>query len=132
VLTEDEVVDAVCGWLRANGYEITQQLLATQRGFDIVARKDGVGLVVEAKGAGSSKAHTARHGKEFDSGQVFSHVAKAVLKALRVVSEGESRGAIALPDNVAHRKEVAQIQTALANAGVIVFWVDEQRHVRVA
>jgi hypothetical protein len=131
VLTEDEVVDAVCEWLRADGYVITQQLLATQRGFDIVARKDGVDLVVEAKGAGSSKSHTARHGREFDSGQVFSHVAKAVLKALRVESQGTFRGAIALPDNAAHRREIDQISTALTQVGITVFWVDEQRRVRV-
>ena len=121
----------MCEWLRADGYEIIQQLLATQRGFDIVARKDGVHLVIEAKGAGSSKAHTARHGREFDAGQVFSHVAKAVLKALRVVATGESRGAIALPDNAAHRREINQVKAALAEAGVSVFWVDEQRRVRV-
>jgi len=131
MLTEDDVVAAVCEWLRADGYEIRQQLLATQRGFDIVARKDGVGLVIEAKGAGSSKAHTARHGREFDSGQVFSHVAKAVLKALRTVSAGEARGAIALPDNAAHRREIDQVHAALAQAGVVVFWVDEQHRVRV-
>jgi hypothetical protein len=131
MLTEDEVVDAVCEWLRSDGYEITQQLLATERGFDIVARKDGVDLVIEAKGAGSSKAHTARHGREFDSGQVFSHVAKAVLKALRVVSKGEARGAVAFPDNAAHRREIDQVKAALADSGVTVLWVDEQRRVRV-
>jgi hypothetical protein len=131
VLTEDDVVDAVCAWLRAEGYEIKQQLLATQRGFDIVARKNGVELVIEAKGAGSSKAHTARFGQEFNSGQVFDHVAKAVLKALRVVSKGTARAGIALPENATHRRHLEEAAPALARVGVVLFWVTEDGRVRV-
>jgi hypothetical protein len=131
VLTEDDVVDAVCQWLRADGYEIKQQLLATQRGFDIVARKAGVELVIEAKGAGSSKTHTPRFGQEFNSGQVFDHVAKAVLKALRVVSNADARAGIALPDNAMHRRHVEEAAPALSRAGVVVFWVTEDGKVRL-
>lgn len=132
VLTEDQVVDAVCRHLVDEGYAIEQRALATQHGFDIVATKDGARLVVEAKGAGSSKAGTARYGAEFNGNQVFDHVAKAVLKALRVVSLGSDEAGIALPDNERHRREVEQVTTALRRVGVTVFWVDEQGRVRVA
>ena len=131
VLTEDFVVDSVCRALSADGYTIVQQLLATERGFDIVAQRDGKELVIEAKGAGSSKAGTARYGKEFNSNQVFDHVAKAVLKALRVVSSDGLRAGIALPDNASHQREVVQVAPALRQAGVAVFWVSESGDVRV-
>jgi Holliday junction resolvase-like predicted endonuclease len=102
-LTEDAVVDAVCRKLESAGYTIEQRALATQHGYDIVARKDGA-LIVEAKGAGSSKVGTARYGREFTPNQVLDHFAKAVLKALRIVSACEARAGIAFPDNASHRR----------------------------
>jgi hypothetical protein len=131
MITEDQVVDAVCRTLVTHGYSIKQRATVVQHGFDIVAHKDERDLVIEAKGAGSSKVGTARFGKEFNSGQVFDHVAKAVLKALRVSSSGDARAGIAFPDNALHRREVEQVVTALRQTGIGVFWVDEQKGVRV-
>jgi len=131
MITEDQVVDAVCRTLVTHGYLIKQRATVMQHGYDIVAHKNERDLVIEAKGAGSSKVGTARFGKEFNSGQVFDHVAKAVLKALRVSSLSEARAGIALPDNEPHRREVEQVAIALRRAGIGVFWVNEQRDVRV-
>jgi hypothetical protein len=131
MLTEDDVVDAVCGLLTAHGYVIVRRALATQHGDDIVAEKDSARLVIEAKGAGSSKEGTARFGRSFSSGQVFSHVAKAVLKALRVVAAGGSRAGVAFPDDAVHRREVAQVSAALRELGVAVFWVAESGEIEV-
>ena len=109
MLYEDDVVDAVCRFLERNDYVVRQSLTSVQRGHDIIADKHGDPtwtLYVEAKGEGSSKTTTARYGSSFNSGQVFDHVAKAVLKALRVASwdttEPASRAGIALPENAAH------------------------------
>ena len=67
-LTENDVVDAVCSELRARGWTIESRASTTERGVDVVARgpKRAV-LRVEAKGATSSKASTARHGHPFSS-----------------------------------------------------------------
>ncbi len=46
MLTEDQVVDALRRNLSADGYSIEQRALATQHGFDIVARRDGLDLVI--------------------------------------------------------------------------------------
>jgi hypothetical protein len=131
VLTEDDVVNAVCARLTGDGYEIVQRATATQRGYDVVAVKKGRKLVVEAKGAGSSKEWTKRHGSEFSSVQVFDHVAKAVLKALRVISAGTDCAGVAFPDNAAHRREIELVSTALRGAGIAVFWVNDDHEVRV-
>lgn len=130
-LTEDQVVDAVCRKLSEDGFVIVQRALATQHGVDIEAQKDGQALMIEAKGAGSSKVGTARYGQEFNSNQVFDHVAKAVLKAMRVVSSGRARAGIALPDNAAHRREVEQVAAAVRLAGITVFWVRDDGEVRI-
>jgi hypothetical protein len=125
MLTEDQVVDAVCRTLTERGYAITTRATSKQHGHDVVAEKDGVSNVIEAKGAGSSKEGTARYGSEFNSNQVFDHVAKAVLKAMRVVSLGEGRAGVAFPDNANHRRQVEQVTQALSDAGIGVFWVSE-------
>lgn len=123
MLTEDAVVERTCGALRDLGFEIETQATASQHGPDIVAIRDSLRVVIEAKGAGSSKPGTARYGQEFNSGQVFDHVAKAVLKALREVSAGHHVGGIALPDNAAHRREVGLVRDALIRVGVVTVWV---------
>jgi hypothetical protein len=124
-------VNAVCAKLAGDGYTIVQQATATQRGYDVVAIKNGRKFVIEAKGAGSSKATTKRYGSEFSSSQIFDHVAKAVLKALRIVSAGKDRAGVAFPDNPAHRREVGLVSAALRGAEIAVFWVNEEHEVRV-
>jgi hypothetical protein len=131
MLTEDQVVDAVCRELDERGYLIVERAAITQHGHDIVATKASMSVIIEAKGAGSSKPGTARFGNEFNSNQVNSHVARAVLKAMRVVSAGEARAGIALPDNQNHRQEVDQISAAPGAAGIAVFWVREPAEVKI-
>lgn len=131
ILTEDDVVDAVCSCLTEHGWSILSRATAMQHGHDIEAERDGARLIVEAKGAGSSKAGTARYGLAFNRNQVFDHVAKAVLKALRVASSGGARAAIALPDNEDHRREVGQVARALTTVNVGVFWVTDGRQVKL-
>jgi hypothetical protein len=125
VLTEDEVIDAVRDRLTGQGWRVVSRASAVERGTDLVVEREYVRLEIEAKGAGSSKPHTSRFGKSFDKGQVLDHVAKAVLKALRVVSVGEARAGIALPDNPDHRAEVARVRNALRKLEVTLFWVSE-------
>jgi hypothetical protein len=125
MLFEDDVVAAVVAHLRADGWTIESTALATQHGDDIVATRSGERLVVEAKGQGSSKTHTRRYGLSFNRGQARTHVGVAVLRSLRVVSEGTSTAAVALPNDEFHRREVDRVHAALSRLGVLVFWVDE-------
>jgi hypothetical protein len=125
MLYEDDVVNAVATYLRADGWTIESIALATQRGDDIVATRGRERLVVEAKGQGSSKPHTRKYGQPFDRGQARNHVAVAVLRSLRVVSEGITAAALALPDDEFHQREVARVVPALSRLGVRVYWVDQ-------
>jgi hypothetical protein len=129
VLYEDDIVGAVVTHLRAEGWAIESTALATQHGDDIVATRNSERLVVEAKGEGSSKAHTRRFGAPFTNQQASVHIAVAVLRSLRVMSEGTATAAIALPAVDSHRREVDRIAPALSRAGVRVYWVEPDMRV---
>jgi Holliday junction resolvase-like predicted endonuclease len=125
ILTEDAVVEATCACLKNAGWRIVQQLTSRDRGVDVIATNDGRRLLIEAKGQGSAREGSARFGLAFSSGQVFDHVAKAVLVALRAVSDGDL-AAVALPDDRLHRGEINRVRRALDAVAVGVFWAPAQ------
>src|SRR2546429_6706221 len=98
VLTEDAVINLLCEHLAADGWKIVSRAMPNQRGTDVVATRACVRLEVEAKGTGSSKAHTARFGQPFNQAQARVHVGETLLKALAVVAAGKAQAAVAFPD----------------------------------
>jgi hypothetical protein len=130
VLYEDDVVAAVADSLTSRGWVIVQRLRSTQRGDDIVATRGPARLVVEAKGGTSAVPTSKRFSKPFSGGQAKSHVGQAVLRALRVVTDGHI-AAVALPDDSHHRREVGRIRGALERLDIAVLWVDDERRVSV-
>jgi hypothetical protein len=122
MLTEDDVVAAVCAYLQSEGWTIVRSAATTQRGDDIVAKRGAEPQVfVEAKGETSNRAGSTRHGKPFDSSQCRDHVANAFYSAAAFIGLGQP--AIALPDTRRHRAYVAKIGTAMDALGIWVFWV---------
>jgi hypothetical protein len=124
VITENDVVEATCVELKAHGWEVLTRANTQQRGPDIVARRDGQRLVIEAKGGTSARASSNRFGMRFNAGQVHSHVGRALVEALTAISAGDI-AAVALPDERLHRLLIGRMATALDRAGVHVIWVDE-------
>lgn len=131
ILTEDKVIKAVMKYLEGEGWKIESYATPKQRGYDIYAMRGTERLIVEAKGAGSSMAHTNRYGKEFSKNQINDHVAKAILKALRVVAGNVERAAVAFPDNKNHREEMEQVRHVLMTLGIIIFWISVDEIARV-
>ena len=133
MLTESKVSAAVCHFLKARGFQITQHLSETQKGIDIVAvTPDGkIRVAIEAKGETSSMEHTPRFGTAFSSSQVFDHVAKAVYCAAIYISKG-MLGGIALPKNAPHLNQVEIILPALKRLEIEVFWVLPSGDVEIA
>lgn len=130
MLTESQVIGAVCKHLTIEGWTVESTCAETERGVDIVASLGKKRLAVEAKGETSSKSHTNRHGKPFNSGQVNAHVSRALFAAAKQFGSGSS-SAIALPRNALHLKSVSQIRNALERLNVEVFWVDADLTVRL-
>jgi Holliday junction resolvase-like predicted endonuclease len=137
MLTEDEVVDAVCSFLESCGYRIVRRATTMERGDDIVAAKgdDRFTLHVEAKGETSNRRNSARFGKPFDAAQCRDHVANAFFAAAAQLSapqSGARRVGIALPDTRRHNNCVAKIQRAVDLLEIAIFWVTADRRVRLA
>lgn len=130
MLYEDDVTDAVCAELERRRWTIVQKLRATQKGDDIIAVRGTERLLVEAKGETSSRPTTGRYGAAFDSGQVNSHVSRAMLRAMRVVSEG-CQAAVAFPEENLHRLEIEKVRIAIERLGVAVCWVSPDRSVLI-
>ncbi|HKX10721.1 MAG TPA: hypothetical protein VJN67_21155 [Stellaceae bacterium] len=129
MLTEDQVVDAVVAHLRKVGWHIQRTSTVNERGFDILAERNGKQLVVEAKGGGSGTKGTRRYGHSFTPNQKRNHVAMALLTAAKVVSKRGGRAAIALPSDEVYRKLVAGICPALKRLGIITYLVAPNRAV---
>jgi len=130
MLYEDDVTDAVCAELEVRGWSIHQRLRSTERGDDIVASRSDQHLVIECKGETSANATTSRYGQPFSPSQVNSHVSRAMLRAMRVVSDGHLAG-VAFPDERLHRREVERVRIAVERLGVVVFWVARDRNTRI-
>jgi Holliday junction resolvase-like predicted endonuclease len=130
MLTESQVIEAVCQYLRRKGWRIVSRCSESERGDDVVAehKASGVVAVIEAKGETSSKRHTNRFGLAFNSRQVSSHVARAFFRAAQTVGSA-TRGAIALPRTDLHVDRVRKIEPALRKLRVEVFWVDARERV---
>jgi hypothetical protein len=137
MLTENDVIEAVCNYLDAHGYKILSRCDTTQRGMDIIAaRPGGVGrLLVEAKGETSADSKSARFGKPFNNAQVRDHVANAFYTGACLCAEHRRVGdtvALAFPDNALHRKHVGPIKPVLDSLGITVYSVRKDRTVVVA
>jgi len=126
MLTENDVVRILGNYLKAEGYEIIQSLTTSEKGFDIVAKINGVTLYIEAKGETSSKENTKRYGQPFSKNQVKTHVAVAILASMKVLSKVDHKPkevAIALPNNENHRDLIESIKPTIKKAGIKVFLV---------
>jgi len=129
MLTENDVVESVSGFLASRGYDVVQQLTTDVRGIDVVAVGEAETWYVEAKGATSSKATTARFGTPFSTNQINSHVSRAIYTAMKILERApagtRTRAALALPANRGHREMVEAVRGSLDTLGVAVFWVDD-------
>ena len=130
LLTENDVVEAVCQFLTTHGWQVTSRCGTLDKGIDIVATgPNGQVQHVETKGATSSKKSSPRYGSPFDDRQVKTHVSKAFFTAATGFGSGV-QGAIALPETKLHLKYLRLLQPALANLGIIVYLVSADYSVR--
>ncbi len=128
MLTENDVVNILVADLKNKNYKIVQSLTTTDKGFDIIAEKNGTTLYVEAKGGTSSKATSRRHGKPFSKNQIGTHLAVAILTVIRILAKKDkklNKVAIAFPDNEDHRNSILPIAPVLKKLGILIFLVKE-------
>ena len=77
-MDENEVIRRVVEELKAKGYTIVRTANTHDRGDDIVAHQNGKHLVIEAKGATSSKLGTKDYGQPWDKGKLSAPFQKCL------------------------------------------------------
>lgn len=124
MVTENNVVDCVALHLEKIGFSIESKCNTMEKGIDIVAEKNRKRLLIEAKGATTSK-DTSRKGQPFSRNQINNHVSRAVFKSLQMKeSEEDSIVAIALPYTKAHVKVVKTVEKTLNSLEILTIWCD--------
>ena len=125
--TENDVIDAVAGFLRVSGWKVTQSRDTRQRGVDLIASHtiSGRELYIEAKGATSSKPESKRYGCPFTTAQVRDHIANVFYEAARLVAEGH-QACIAVPKTDLHERYLSLVAPILNKLGIAIFWVKDQ------
>lgn len=129
MLTENDVVDCVVLYLKSKEFTIDSMCNTMQKGIDIVANKNGKKILVEAKGATTSK-DTNRKGKVFSRNQINNHISRAVFKALQMKEENAII-AIALPYTKNHLKIIKTVEKQLNLLDIVVIWCDGLMNVLV-
>jgi hypothetical protein len=136
MLTEEDVIGAVCDYLSREGYRIDQQCRTTEHGIDIIATHPASDAIIriEAKGETSNRMTSRRYGKAFNRAQCGVHVATALYTAIAMKdahSTANDRVGIAFPSTKHHREFISRIQATLNALQIVVFWVDPHRQVDV-
>ena len=128
MLTENDIINAVCKYLESQGYSEISSKNTKQQGIDIEATSpDGSKFYIEAKGETSSNPDSNRFGKPFNNNQALDHVAKATYTALKMNESKESNAkiGIALPLEINHQKLINPIKHTLKDLEISIFWVDK-------
>lgn len=81
-LTENKTIELLMPHLVQQGYEIESYCLGQTRGYDIVAVKNDKKLLIEVKGAKAHKDSPTKRRDYFNSGQIKTHLGKAIIKCL--------------------------------------------------
>jgi hypothetical protein len=127
-MTEDEVVQSLCSWLKSKGWQIKSYCIGRQRGNDIEAVRKRETLIVEAKGTKGKLSNTTR--PKFDSGQVETHLGKAIVKVLEQKAfNPKATIAIAHPYNEYLMQVMQTIRPELKKAGIKLYWVKSEQEV---
>jgi hypothetical protein len=125
MLDQNDVIEAVCGYLESEGFVIGE--CGPGQSPNITATRDGRRILVEARGNTSSKPSTSRYGEPFNRGQVSEHVAQNVYRVLKLIGMVgvTDRVALAFASDEAHCEAVEAVQKTLQALSISIYWVDE-------
>ena len=133
MLNENDIVEILAGHLIRNGYEIIQLRKTNEKGPDIIVdhAKSKQRLFIEAKGETSSKEHTNGYGNPFKKTQIRSHVAKAILASMKILSSrpagAKTKVGMAFPITDGHKMELETVKNVLKQLDIKIFWVSRNK-----
>ena len=131
-LTENRTIELLMLYLERQGYSIESYCLGQTRGYDIIAVRNDEELLIEVKGAKAHKDSPTKRREFFNSGQIKTHLGKAIIKCLETkVSYPKAVIAIAHPEDVQIRKAIGGIIPELNKIGIIHYWVSPDGSVQL-
>jgi len=129
-LTEDQVINFLCTWLKNKGWKKLEMSTSYSRGLDLKVCKGRKVMIVEAKG---SKANPKAYNKvrdKFDSGQINDHFGKAIVKVLEQRHQHPGwTVAIAQPNDSYIREHLQDATPEMSRIGIRLFWVESRKEV---
>lgn len=130
LLTEDEVVEILCQYLKKKGWEIIHKAKGHQRGPDIKASKNDKVLVVEAKGARGNPKSPVTKKPKFSSGENKTNLGEAIVKVLEEKNKDPKINiAIALPNHDHIKKTLTYAVPEVIKIGINLFWISKNGNV---
>lgn len=131
-MTEDKTVLALIKHLKQEGWHIENYCIGHQRGDDIVATKRKSKIVIEVKGARANPNSPVKKREKFDSGQIKTHLGKAILKSYdSIISNENNIVAIAHPNDGYLKSVISKYIPLISNSGIRHYWVNEDGTVEV-
>jgi|GEM_PF-6599632 len=131
MITENEIIKLVILKLESLNFEVLSKCNTRQTGIDIVLKKGNYRLLIEAKGATSSKKGTPKYGQLFTRSQALTHTSAAIYTAMDLITrhQGEDNYivGIALPLEKNCIDFVEKVKYVLTKLGIIIFWVKDER-----
>jgi len=124
-LTENEVIDFLCVWLKNKDWKILEKSKGHSRGVDIKAMKNKKTLIIEAKGSKGSPSSPVTTRPYFDSGQIKDHFGKAIVKVLEEKHTNPSAIiGIAHPNDGYLRGHIEAAACEVRKFGIKLYWVE--------
>jgi hypothetical protein len=134
---EGNVVDAVVRYLLAGGWAVLRQAdtNSRERGIDVHAVKEGITLLIEAKGYPSQSyrdpARASERKPTSPSLQAQHWYSHALLKTIRLqTAHADALIALALPNFPRYQKLYEETRDALQKLGIAALFVEETGDVR--
>lgn len=125
-LTEDQTIKVLIQFLVERGWIIESHCLGQTRGYDIVAKRQEESLIIEVKGAKASNSSPTKKREYFDSGQIKTHLGKAIIKSFETQNKfPNAQVGIAHPNNPYLREIIGDLIKNITSSGIIHFWVNE-------
>lgn len=130
LMTEDEVVNNLCIWLKNNGWKIMNKCLGHEHGIDILATKETQNLIVEAKGSRGNTNSSVTKREKFSKSQIKKHFGCALVKILE--EKYKNIGAIvaiAQPDDPYLKECLSLVIPEVIKSGIKLYWVSRDGQV---
>ncbi|MBL0319309.1 MAG: hypothetical protein IPP74_08485 [Alphaproteobacteria bacterium] len=133
MLSENELIDALCVYLKSYDYKIVVARTTKEKGIDVIAKKGTSRLLIETKGGTSSFNGSKRYEKTFSPSQISTRVSRGSYTAADLRSnehQGEDKIALAFPDHPTYLKFIAKIRLVLEELDITVFLIGDDRSVK--